>query len=373
MNTAQEGVESTPKSPRRRRRLPRCLPGVEAIRTRSGGFKFRGRIMVEGQVHKGTLRDTQQEAARDVEAMRKRSRIIPADLLTVGQAMDLVLEDARRRELAEGTVRFFETHFDVLKKAFDADLPLHRITPKDIEQYASIRMQKDAKAEKGKRRVSAAGIAADLRALSRVFTLAIARGSLHENPLKRATLPKPKAKDPHRFMPAELRDVLALIRKSPQPKADTDADIIELLASTGLRLSEAARLTVSDVDLAASQFRVQGKRGPRTIPIAEHLRPLVSRLLGGRKEFPERRQDPFIIGGTDAIKRTLQRWQTRLHEPRLHPHALRHTYGTALAAAGATAHQIRRALGHATLSMTTRYVELSGADIEDVLAKIKFA
>jgi integrase len=137
---------------------------------------------------------------------------------------------------------------------------------------------------------------------------------------------------------------------------------VNLLALTGMRLTEVLTLEWSAVDLQHSAIRLaDAKAGPRIVPLGAPTRALLTAIeVRGR----------YVVTGdkpTTHLQRSAFRtgWRhlrvgTGLAE--LRPHDLRHTAGTFAAQGGANAFLVRDLLGHKTLAMTGRYVERAAAD-----------
>lgn len=169
-----------------------------------------------------------------------------------------------------------------------------------------------------------------------------------------------------RVMDAPLGDI-----GRAEPLRLRDAVILELLYGAGLRVSELAGLSVTDVDLVARRVRVLGKGNKeRLSPFGEKadlavrawlaVRPVVLARGGGQAK------GALLLGaqGTALTVRQIQNVVRRhgaLGAGRgdLHPHALRHTCATHLLDAGADLRSIQEMLGHASLSTTQRYTHVT--------------
>ena len=147
----------------------------------------------------------------------------------------------------------------------------------------------------------------------------------------------------------------------------SDIALAELLYGSGLRISEALGLNDTDVDPDAGYVRVLGK-GSRerlaplsdtsreTLAIWKKMRPLIA--------VPE---EPALFTGARG-KRLDRREARRILEElcraagldrTISPHVLRHSFATHLLAAGADLRAVQELLGHARLSTTQRYTQIS--------------
>jgi integrase/recombinase XerC len=188
---------------------------------------------------------------------------------------------------------------------------------------------------------------------------------------------------PHR-LPEVLpeADVAALLEAPAgiAPLELRDRAFLELLYSSGLRVSELTGLDLDDLDLAAGLVRVLGKGGKeRVVPVGgparEALRSWIEQgraaLLAG-VDGAGARGALFVNyrGGrlsARSVARRLDRRVIAAGLPRhVHPHVLRHCFATHLLGNGADLRGIQELLGHASLSTTQRYTHLDWKRLADV-------
>jgi Site-specific recombinase XerD len=161
-----------------------------------------------------------------------------------------------------------------------------------------------------------------------------------------------------------------------------DRAILELLYSTGMRVSELVGCNVNDIDRAAEMVRVRGKGSKeRLVPFGrmagemlEHYRPerenlSIARIRRGKE--PER-EALFLNGqgsrlSARSVERIIQMYGLRAGiGVEVTPHALRHSFATHLLEMGADLRTVQELLGHVSLSTTQRYTHLN----IDHLAKV---
>ena len=144
-----------------------------------------------------------------------------------------------------------------------------------------------------------------------------------------------------------------------------DRAMLELFYSSGLRLSELASLTITELDLAEASVTVTGKRGKtRIVPVGSHA------LAALRAWLDERRQiahaDAHVFVGRSgrglsprAIQYRLKRWAAQRGLPQtLHPHMLRHSFATHLLQSSGDLRAVQELLGHADIATTQIYTHL---------------
>ena len=182
---------------------------------------------------------------------------------------------------------------------------------------------------------------------------------LPSNPLKAvpaSAWPRDRSKPTDVFQPEELAQVLMMIRQSGTATAEADHDVLAFLALTGLRRGELARLRVADVDIQRRTMAIDGKTDRAVVRMSadavDVVRRLIDRVSG----------DMLIPGGENAVARVCRRWRTRLQDKRLHAHALRHSFATALLRAGHDIRTVQRHTRHASLVMLQRYLHATADD-----------
>jgi integrase/recombinase XerC len=177
-------------------------------------------------------------------------------------------------------------------------------------------------------------------------------------------------------------DVAALVEApaDASPLGLRDRAFLELLYSSGLRVSELTGLDLDDLDLAEGMVRVLGKGGKeRVVPVGGPARDAVRRWIAEGR--------PALLAGVDgagargalfvnyrggrltprSVARRLDRWVTAAGLPRhVHPHVLRHCFATHLLGNGADLRGIQELLGHASLSTTQRYTHLDWKRLAEV-------
>ncbi len=166
-----------------------------------------------------------------------------------------------------------------------------------------------------------------------------------------------------------------------------DRAILELLYSSGLRVSELVGLNSNQLDLDLGIVRVMGKgRKERIVPVGvkatdalkayfeergmlEGLRPV------GKASGPEGDEPIFInLSGGRLTARSVGRLIKKYTRHsgifrKVSPHSLRHTFATHLLDAGADIREIQEMLGHSSLSTTQRYTHVSMGKLMEVYDK----
>ncbi len=162
-----------------------------------------------------------------------------------------------------------------------------------------------------------------------------------------------------------------------RPHPLRDRAIFELLYGCGLRISELAGLSLEDIDRSEGWLRVRGKgRKERQVPLPGKAAESLDRYLSERPVAAERDERAVFLNHrrgrlTDrGIRGIVKFYATVLSgDSSIHPHSFRHAYATHLLADGADLRAIQELLGHARLSTTQKYTQVSLTDLMAVYDK----
>ncbi len=154
-----------------------------------------------------------------------------------------------------------------------------------------------------------------------------------------------------------------------------DRAILELLYSTGMRVSELVALRLQDVDLLGGVAKAAGKgKKERLVPIGAPASQALERYLEARGgTHPAGPVFLNLSGGrlTDrSVRRVLMKYLRQVAiQQRVSPHTLRHSFATHLLDRGADLRAVQELLGHATLSTTQIYTHVSTERLKAVYDK----
>ncbi len=214
-------------------------------------------------------------------------------------------------------------------------------------------------------------IARKVSSLKGFFGFLSRRKWIDAPPLQGVSAPKIPKKLPNFLSVDEIFHLLNDVQDA-SPLALRDRAILELIYSSGLRVSEVVSLNVGDIDESIRLVRVMGKGNKeRIIPVGEKALTALRAYLAKRDELAAQRK-----GGRPTRALFLNRFGTRLSARsmermikayarkrglvrKINPHALRHSFATHLLGAGADLRAIQEMLGHASLSTTQRYTHIS--------------
>ncbi len=180
-------------------------------------------------------------------------------------------------------------------------------------------------------------------------------------------LPKPlSVTDAGRFLDAARK-----IAKEPW-EAKRDVALYMMMYGCGLRIAEALSLNVADFPVRGETFTITGKGNKqRMIPILPAVRKAVVTYLKARSNPGG--QTPLFIGARGdrinpgVVQRNVRAIRRYLNLPdTVTPHALRHSFATHLLQGGGDLRTVQELLGHASLSATQRYTEITMEHLQEV-------
>ncbi|RMG03507.1 MAG: tyrosine recombinase XerC [Acidobacteria bacterium] len=216
-------------------------------------------------------------------------------------------------------------------------------------------------------------IARKLASLRTFFQFLVREGVLEQNPARLVSRPRIEQKLPTTLSVEEVTKFIEM----PDLSTDLgkrDRAILEFLYATGVRVSELVNLNLRDIDFREKVVRVTGKRRKqRVVPFGDYAaQALMLYLVEARPKFlancpPSKRDEQAVFlnyQGTRITTRSVGRMVEKyikqcadLHS--ISPHSLRHTFATHLLDKGADLRAIQELLGHARLSTTQIYTQVS--------------
>jgi site-specific recombinase XerD len=191
------------------------------------------------------------------------------------------------------------------------------------------------------------------------------------------------AKVPERSLDLISGAELARLMKAPDTKTlegKRDTAILELLFSTGLRISELCALSIDDIDLTRDEFSVRGKGDKiRVVFLSDTAKSALKEYLTKRKDMDEAmfiRYGRKANDGGDrrisprAVQRLIKKYAAKAGITRkVTPHVIRHSFATDLLQNGADLRSVQALLGHANIGTTQVYTHVTDKHLREVHKK----
>jgi len=215
-----------------------------------------------------------------------------------------------------------------------------------------------------------------LVSLRRYFLWVKKQGTTNDSPVE--MLERVRVKEQKDVAPRWLsrNEQLALPRAVRQGKNQRDLAIIKIMLGTGLRISEAAALEVTDIEISKLsvwvQVRAEKGMKSRSVPLSIHVRKALQVYLKIRLDEDEEdlflgQRGPLSEWRIQAIVKKYA-YQARLED--VTAHTLRHSFAKNLVDAGAPLDQVATLVGHESLDTTRIYKQPNERDLERAVRRV---
>ena len=185
---------------------------------------------------------------------------------------------------------------------------------------------------------------------------------IESSPFELVNAPKTPQHLPDVLSPEDVEQLLSL--KPVDVLEIRDLAIVELMYSSGLRVSETANIDLNDFEEEMSFLRVLGKGSKtRIVPLGRYAINAIQNWINEREKYSEKSKALFInLKGSRLSVRSIQLRLKRLALkqglPPVHPHMLRHSFATHMLESSGDLRTIQELLGHSSLSTTQIYTKL---------------
>ncbi len=183
-----------------------------------------------------------------------------------------------------------------------------------------------------------------------------------QSPFDFIKAPKSKQSLPDVLSPENIEQLLNF--KPTNDIESRDLAIIELMYSSGLRVSETASVNISDFEENMTFLRIMGKGSKaRLVPVGRYAINAIKNWIKERKKFSNQSNALFINKkGTRLSVRSIQlrikRLAIKQGLPPIHPHMLRHSFATHILESSGDLRTVQELLGHSSLTTTQIYTKL---------------
>lgn len=261
---------------------------------------------------------------------------------------------AHERRLSVHTARSYERDIRVLLDSAGAT-GLRQMQPAQIRRFVS---QLHAQGLDGKT------LARVLSAWRGFFSYLSRDHGFEHNPCLGIRPPKTAKRLPHALSPDETRQLMEF--SADGTLAVRDRAILELLYSSGLRLSELTGLAIDDVNFRDATVRVTGKGAKtRVVPVGRYALAALRSWLAERSLLTSPGEQAMFVTregarlSARAVQARLRQWGVKLGlSGNVHPHALRHSFASHVLQSSGDLRAVQDMLGHASISTTQVYTHL---------------
>jgi integrase/recombinase XerC len=285
----------------------------------------------------------------------------------VERATDDFLRHLRERNASSHTIKAY---------AGDLDVFAAYVGSRDWKavDHVSIRGFLSHLYEKGLGKTSVARALAAVRSLYRWLAQ---EGVVEQNPAKLVSTPRLPKRLPRVPTIEEVNSVLDGKMPAVASFPERDRLLLELLYGCGIRNSELVGINIDDIRVSNEAILIRGKgKKERYVPFGGSALEALTHYLPWRQQLLAslKRTTPALLvnqrGGrltTRSVGRIVKRIAiAKGLSPDVHPHTLRHAFGTHMLEEGADLRAIQELLGHERLATTQRYTQLSVRHMMDV-------
>lgn len=307
-------------------------------------------------------------------------------------------EPATGQDLLSGQIRAYLDHLSIERGAakntllsYGRDLERYRlfllsggardlrgVAERDVSEFVAVLRRGDPERQ-------VAGLAASSTARALIAVRGLHKFAAEEAIVARDVAREVKPPNAGRRLPKALAvaDVLRLLdsagvsAESGAPGALRDRALLELLYSTGARISEAIGLDLDDLDLDNRAVVLRGKGGrDRVVPIGRPaIEAVQAYLVRGRPTLAKRGGPALLLNVRGGRLSRQSAWQV-LQDAAEHagitgavsPHTLRHSFATHLLEGGADVRVVQELLGHASVATTQIYTMVTVTALREVWA-----
>ena len=217
-------------------------------------------------------------------------------------------------------------------------------------------------------------------AIKSFFTFLAQNGVIEEPPTESLGSPRVGRALPKYLTEDEIDRLLTEADKAGTVEGQRDANILELLYATGLRVSELVSLNVQDIDFEESYIRCWGKGSKERIVYAHDkaLNGLQDYLSTSRMSLLGNNKGETALFINHRGERLTRQWVWNILktyskragiDQKITPHTLRHSFATHLLQKGASLRHVQELLGHSSISTTQVYTHLTTEHLRDEYEK----
>ena len=153
--------------------------------------------------------------------------------------------------------------------------------------------------------------------------------------------------------------------------------VIDVLYSTGCRVSELCNINISDIDLDEKYLKLKGKGSKqRIVPIGSMLYKNLLQYLNVRETFLQNRGEPLFLSKSKnkldrtAVFRIIKKTAKNISlQTDVHPHTLRHSAATHMLEGGCDLRTVQEFLGHSSVSTTQIYTKVTKEFLEEAFTE----
>ena len=282
-------------------------------------------------------------------------------------------QEVSRIGLFLGTLQHLSEH---TRKSYQRDLMvlLEFVNAQEVHQWNELdgRQIRSFVAWRHRQGIGGRSLQRNLSATRAFYRYLIGEGVAQHNPAEGVQAPKSPKKLPKLLDVDQAARLLEIDDKDPL--AIRDRAILELMYSSGLRLSELVMLDLVSLDLADAVVTVVGKGNKtRAVPIGKQARKAIKQWLNIRDKMANDEEFAVFVSqrgnriSRRSIQQRLKQWAMKQGiTSHVNPHMLRHSFASHLLESSGDLRAVQELLGHADISTTQVYTHLDFQHLANV-------
>ncbi len=267
------------------------------------------------------------------------------------------------KKYSQNTIISYCNDLNKFAQYFGNKKKLPAIDNQDIKEYIKFISQNE----------NSKSVARNISTLKSFYKFLLIEQYVSKNPLESIVRPKIKKDLPKVLSETEVEKLLDI--KLGDHYSYRNKAMLELMYSSGLRVSELISLQVTDVDLEMDMVRIFGKGSKeRIIPLGDYAKDALKEYINNhRQSMLKKRPSNYLFLSSRGDKMTRQAFFKIIKKlaceqgikTDFSPHTLRHSFATHLLKHGADLRSIQELLGHSDVSSTQIYTHISNEKLKE--------
>lgn len=291
----------------------------------------------------------------------QREKINKVSKIDDEQAIKEFIKSRRLKNVRETTIRYYEDAFHVLKRdlqLLQINKQLVELSNKDIEEVITLWQKK----------LKVTTINSKLRGLRAFYSYLLEKKMIKKNPTEGIELLRDRQAIRETLEDDEIKKLAKYFKKQSTFPSFRDSVIFQLLLDTGIRINECLNILIDDIDGKRLTITETKNLKQRIVYLSNGMQEKLKVYLDVRKEI----DNPYLFINQDGGRLSKSTYQERLRmaaravgiKKQVSPHVCRRTYAKKAVLRGMDPFTLQVLLGHSTLEVTHRYVQIYGQDLE---------
>ncbi len=267
------------------------------------------------------------------------------------------------KKYSKNTIISYNNDLTKFEKYFQNKKKLKELNNQDIKDYIKFISQDE----------NSKSVARNISSLKSFYKFLLIENYISKNPLETIARPKIKKDLPKVLSEIEVEKLLNI--QLEDHYSYRNKAMLELMYSSGLRVSELINLTITDIDLEMDCVRIFGKGSKeRIIPLGDYAKEALNEYITyHRRSLLKQKPSNYLFLSSRGDKMTRQAFFKIIKKlariqgikTEFSPHTLRHSFATHLLKHGADLRSIQELLGHSDVSSTQIYTHISNEKLKE--------